>query len=294
MANQKKTHAQNSSLVSVIVPTRNSIRTIEACLRSIREQSYKSIELIVVDNKSTDRTPAISKRHADVFLSAGPERSAQRNAGAAKAKGSFLIFIDSDMVLSEHVVEQVVSQFKSDATVEVVVVPEISFGTTFWARCKQLERSFYVGLHWMEAARCFKTKTFWEFDGYNEDNTGTEDYDLPQRIMFKYGTNSVARVSAEIKHDEGALSLGKTLQKKFYYAQNLHHYAKEKSNHSYLLLQANPLARLSVFLRKPQLVLTKPSLYMGMISMKMLEFMAGFLGWWYGRFKSFTTVKGSL
>jgi len=45
-----------------------------------------------------------------------------------------------------------------------------------------LERSFYVGVPWMEAARFFPRAVFDEMHGYDEDNTGTEDYDLPQRI----------------------------------------------------------------------------------------------------------------
>src|SRR5687768_3411679 len=74
-------------LVSVVVPTRNSQRTIERCLRSIREQSYPAIELVVVDNFSTDDTFQISTELADLVISAGPERSAQRNLGIERASG---------------------------------------------------------------------------------------------------------------------------------------------------------------------------------------------------------------
>ena len=74
-------------LVSVVVPTRNAGRTVETCLRSIRAQTWPALELIVVDNGSTDATWAVARRHADLALRGGPERSAQRNQGIAHAAG---------------------------------------------------------------------------------------------------------------------------------------------------------------------------------------------------------------
>ena len=52
-------------LVSVIIPTKNSARTIEACLRSVKYQDYKNIEIIVVDNFSTDGTQEIAKKYTE-------------------------------------------------------------------------------------------------------------------------------------------------------------------------------------------------------------------------------------
>ena len=52
-------------LVSVIIPTYNSSRTLEKCLESIKNQTYKNIEIIVVDNNSTDNTKEIAKKFAD-------------------------------------------------------------------------------------------------------------------------------------------------------------------------------------------------------------------------------------
>ena len=75
-------------LVSVIIPTRDSDRTLESCLSSIRAQSYAPIEIIVVDNHSTDRTLRIAISHCDVVETFGPERSAQRNRGANLARAS--------------------------------------------------------------------------------------------------------------------------------------------------------------------------------------------------------------
>ena len=62
-------------LISVIIPTRNSSRTIEKCLQSIKDQSYENIELIVVDNNSTDNTKDIANRFTDKVFNFGPERS---------------------------------------------------------------------------------------------------------------------------------------------------------------------------------------------------------------------------
>src|SRR2546430_16185158 len=87
-----------SPRVSAIVTTRNSELSLEACLKSIRSQSYGNVELLVVDNRSEDATVAIARRYADVVADIGPERSAQRNCGARLATGDYLLFVDSDMI----------------------------------------------------------------------------------------------------------------------------------------------------------------------------------------------------
>ena len=84
-----------NSLVSVIITTKNEQAVIGRLLESIKMQSYPKIEVIVVDNKSADRTKQIAKKYTKLVYNAGPERSAQRNYGAKKAKGDFLFFLDA-------------------------------------------------------------------------------------------------------------------------------------------------------------------------------------------------------
>jgi glycosyltransferase involved in cell wall biosynthesis len=72
-------------LVSIIIPTKNSAEFLEQCLISIKNQSYKNIEIIVVDNFSKDSTREIAKRYGATIYLKGPERSAQRNYAAKKA-----------------------------------------------------------------------------------------------------------------------------------------------------------------------------------------------------------------
>ena len=93
-------------LVSVIVPVYNAEGTLHACVKSIIEQSYPNIEIILVNDGSSD--DSLNVCHA---LAAGDERirivdkpnsgvSASRNAGIENAQGKYLQFIDSDDYLS--------------------------------------------------------------------------------------------------------------------------------------------------------------------------------------------------
>ena len=78
--------------VSLIVPARNSARTLAACLESCRTQTHSDVEVIVVDNSSTDGTVEIAQALADLTFDQKPERSAQRNRGAAESTGDIVVF----------------------------------------------------------------------------------------------------------------------------------------------------------------------------------------------------------
>ncbi len=73
-------------LVSVIIPTYNSEGTIEICLESIANQSYKNIEIIVVDIFSKDRTVEIAKSYGARIYLLDCERTRAKNFGLKKAK----------------------------------------------------------------------------------------------------------------------------------------------------------------------------------------------------------------
>jgi len=264
-------------LISFIVPTHNSDTTLNACLKAIKNQTYKNIEIIVVDNCSLNQTKTIAKKFTHFVYEKGPERSAQRNYGAKKSRGEYLIFIDSDMVLSPKVAEECIAKIQSDHNLHALVIPEESVGIGFWAECKRLERSFYVGVSWLEAARFFRRTTFNKLDGYDENNTGTEDYDLPQRLVASVKINPIGRIDSTILHDEGRLTLSKTLSKKFYYSKKLNTY---KESHSLLFnKQSSIFERYKLFFSKPFLLMSKPHLGLGMLFMKTCEFCAGGIGY---------------
>jgi len=273
----------NNPLVSVIVPTKNSSKFLDACLASIKNQSYQNIELIVVDNNSMDDTKEIAKKYTGKVFNFGPERSAQRNFGVKNSNGEYVLIIDSDMELSKDVVKICVEKIKNDPIIKCLIIPEESFGEGFWAQCKKLERSFYVGVEWMEAARFFDRKVFDEMSGYDEKNTGTEDYDLPQRIERKYGKNAIDRIKNLIYHNEQKISLFKTCKKKFYYAQKLDSYASKEENSDRFKKQSSLFKRYYLFFSTPSKILKNPILWTGMIFMKTCEFEFGAIGYLIGK-----------
>ncbi|MBU1132068.1 glycosyltransferase [Patescibacteria group bacterium] len=242
-------------LISVIIPTYNSAGFLDDCLNSIKNQSYANIELIVIDNNSKDNTKGIAGKYTEKVFNREPERSAQRNFGVKMCAGDFVLIIDSDMHLSPNVVSACVEKVSQNDDIKGLIIPEESFGEGFWSQCKKLERSFYVGVPWMEAARFFRRQTFEEMAGYNENNTGTEDFDLPQRISSKYGNSSIRAVKEYIYHNELRLSLLKTCKKKYYYAKKLDAYKEEKSNSNNFKKQSSIFSRYKLFFSEPKKII---------------------------------------
>ncbi len=273
----------NLPFISVIITSKNSEKTIEDCLRSIKKQNYYNYEMIVIDNKSNDNTIPIAEKYTHNIFIYGPERSAQRNFGAKKSLGDYLLFIDSDMKLSSGVIKNCASLIAKSADVVAIIIPEESFGIGFWAKCKKLERSYYTNIDWIEAARFYKKSAFEKAGGYDQNLISGEDWDLSQRVK---SLGSVKRIYEIIFHNEGNISLINTIKKKFYYAQKLHPYLSKQQNKKYFESQRSIIQRYKLFLSNPKKLFQNPILGLGMLFMKTCEFGFGALGYMLGRIKT--------
>lgn len=263
-------------LVSVIVTTKNNHVTLAACLESIKWQDYSHVELIVVDNYSADDTKTIAQKYTSHVYDKGPERCTQRNFAVSVAAGTYIAIIDSDMELSPHVIRDCVATIQTHSKIKGIVIPEESFGKGFWAQCKQLERSFYVGVDWIEAARFYDKETYQAVGGYDETLVSGEDWDLSRRI----GTEGdIGRISAFIYHNEGHINLWKTLKKKYYYAKFAKAYLTKNPVSSKLSAQVGPLQRYKLFFAQPVRLFKHPLHGVGMLFMKTCEFGAGAAGY---------------
>ena len=199
--------------VTVVVPTKNAARTLRACLESIVRQPMRC-GLVVVDCGSVDDSEAIASDFADLVLNTAPSPSLQRNVGARALPADIIGFIDADMVVGEHVVEQAIEQIAAGAG--SVVVPEHSFGEAYWAKVRTFERSMYLGT--LESPRFYAYDLFEALGGFDEDLIAMEETDLGLRASTRA---RVGRTSDVLLHDEGALTYLAACRKKAGYATGI-------------------------------------------------------------------------
>lgn len=168
-------------LVSIVVTTKDEERNIETCLRSLAAQTYAPIEIIVVDNASTDRTKELARKFTDNVFDVGPERSAQRNFGILKAaRGDYVMYLDADMILSPDLVSACVRRMGRGDCV-ALYIPEIVLGTSLFSRIRRFERTFYDGTI-IDAARFGRRQVFVDVSGFDEAMTGVEDWDFDKKL----------------------------------------------------------------------------------------------------------------
>ena len=105
-------------MLSIIIPIYNSEKYLRDCLASVIDQTYKDLEIILVDNNSTDNSLKICKEYAakDNRIRLMQERkkgaAAARNLGIKAAKGDFITFADSDDYLREDAYEILLNRIK--------------------------------------------------------------------------------------------------------------------------------------------------------------------------------------
>lgn len=254
-------------LVSIVISTHNNQKTIGGCLDSIKRQTYPKIEVIVVDEWSSDKTAKIAKDYnAKVYLH-GKERANNRNFGMEKAKGEYYCIIDSDMELTPKVIEKC-TEFCKIKNFDAIVIPERSVGEGFWANVRAFERQFTTGEkssrdNTIEAARFFKKEVYEKIGGYDPSIVGAEDWDLHQRVLknqFKVG-----RINSYIIHHEGRLTLGRLLKKKIYYGKAFLIYSRR-----YPKAFQKSIIRTSL-LKNWYKLLRQPALGLGVFVLKFLE-----------------------
>lgn len=110
-------------MISVIVPVYNVEEYLEECLESIRQQTFTDIEVILVNDGSTDSSKEICERFCQVdnrFKLINQENQGQsvaRNRGVKESVGQFIMFVDSDDVINTNVLEVLLPYMKTDVDI---------------------------------------------------------------------------------------------------------------------------------------------------------------------------------
>jgi glycosyltransferase involved in cell wall biosynthesis len=262
--------------VTVVVPTRSSMRTLDACLRSIRAQDVP-VELVVVDNDSTDGTYELARELADIAVRGGPERSAQRNTGIRLATTDWILWIDADMVLPPTTVSAALATAKR-AGADAVAVPEVTVGSGFWTACRALERSCYVDDPSLHNPRLLRRHVLLGDGEFDPAMAGPEDTDLRLRLRST-GTRPVLCPDVLIVHDEGRLTLRSILAKRVYYGRSLPAFVAKNPG----ALAGQGAGTLRALGRHRGRLVRHPALTAGLLLMRAAEAAAYLVGYAQGR-----------
>lgn len=209
-------------LVSVIITTKNEEKNIENCIKSILEQSYQNIEIIVVDNFSSDRTKEIALKYTDKVYDLSKEidltsiknyRGAQLNFGVSKANGEIIFFPDADMTFDKDLITEAVEKLKK---VDALYIPEIVCGTGLFGKIRNFERSFY-NKTCIDGVRIIQKNVFLEARGFDIKNIvfGPDDWDFTKTLKSKNYNLGITEKS--LYHHEEWLTFKVYLNKKSKY-----------------------------------------------------------------------------
>jgi len=187
----------NNPLISVIIPTYNRAWALGEALDSVLAQTYPAVELIVVDDGSTDETPDLLARYGDALRVLTLENggvSRARNHGISASTGEFIAFLDSDdRWLPDKLAEQA-AFFKATPEALICQTEEI------WIRngkrvnpCKHHKKPsgdiFEASLHLclVSPSAVMMRRSLLEDVGlFDESLPACEDYDLWLRIACRY------------------------------------------------------------------------------------------------------------
>jgi cellulose synthase/poly-beta-1,6-N-acetylglucosamine synthase-like glycosyltransferase len=204
-----------ASVISVVIPVRNSRKTVGKCMDSLARLSHPSYEVIVVDDGSTDGTPEICGAYAWVRLirldKGGPSRA--RNAGVEAARGDLIAFTDGDCIVDTQWLNELEKGFTGPEVAGVggdQTSPddETARGKTIQAFFKTIgfmtdyiktERTLGETNHNPSCNVAYRKSVLREVGGFDETLWPGEDLDLDERIRRR-GYKLVYNPAAVVGH----------------------------------------------------------------------------------------------
>ncbi len=182
-------------LVSVIIPTYNRARFLKEALASVLAQTYRPLEIIVVDDGSTDETSKVVSRFPVRYVRT-PHRgvAAARNRGLSKARGALIAFLDSDDLWLPRKIEVQVSFFERQP--EAVAVQTEEVWLRGGKRVNPKKRHRKPSGHFFDralelclispSAVMLRREVLEEIGGFDETFPVCEDYELWLRLLARY------------------------------------------------------------------------------------------------------------
>ncbi len=196
---------------SIIIPTLNEEKYLPILLQNIATQTLKNFEVIIIDANSEDKTKVVAEQFKEqvplTFYTVSKRQvTYQRNYGAKKAKGEYLVFLDADEIVENtfiHLIHQEILKNRREVYLPYVVpddpktYPEV--GVLFYVLSFLIEFSQNTSKPFSSGgAMVIESKFFHRIAGFDEKVTLAEDHAIVQKAA-KYGAKARFMRSARVK-----------------------------------------------------------------------------------------------
>lgn len=208
---------RSDPMVSVIIPTHNRIGFVKEAIDSVLNQTFSNLEVIVVDNGSTDNTGDLVQEIADPRVhyiyqenTGGP--AGPRNTGIQRARGKYLGFLDADDLWLPHKLECHIGLLDNDEEVGLIYGQHLPFGSgveeacptpsRHRARSGKIYKRLFLSWNFIPCLEALVRKSvIEEVGGFDEDPAlkTVEDFDLWLRITRRCKTIFVPEVMSRYR-----------------------------------------------------------------------------------------------
>ncbi len=181
-------------ILSIVIPARNAEEKLEQCLKTIQSLNRDDIEVIVVDDASTDETPEVVEKYNYTLEKLSQQRgpAVARNKGVEVSKGEIILFIDSDILISDKTVPLILEDLSHDTETAAVVgmldkeMPYKNISSQYFNLRKHYDyllvnddlKNLYASI------TAIRKRIFLEAGGFNETyvRASVEDAELGRRL----------------------------------------------------------------------------------------------------------------
>lgn len=181
-------------MISVIIPVYNEEKALPSCLTSLKNQTQKDVEIIVVDDGSADETKQKAKEFAVKILEQehkGP--GSARNLGAKNAKGEILVFVDADMTFDKNFIKELTKPITNNKSIGTFSKEEmVSNSNKLWSICWNINRNVpkerMLPTNYPDTSPVFRAilkKEFASVDGFELSGDYTDDWSLSEKLNKK-------------------------------------------------------------------------------------------------------------
>ena len=202
--------------ISIIIPTYNEEEYLPKLLKSIKSQDFTDYEIIVADAQSNDNTRKIAEDYGCIVVDGGLP-GIGRNKGAAVAQGEILLFLDSDLELTENYLNDVIKEFEEENLgIAITQMTPLSKKTRD-KYLHELANWFMIAVENIKphGAGCYgiisRKELHDECNGFDENLSFGEDTDYIERLAeiseFKVLRNAKIGVSTRRLEEEGLYTL---------------------------------------------------------------------------------------